>query len=132
MTKKDTQTTISLTEMCGGSKVKMQYYGPNSLNADGTFMPFSEQMAVISHYLHNEGTPYGKPYEKKALGLIEDIYKAKCGSEDGKAADLNEARQYGLFNEPYNIPFRPQRETKFTFIDLFAGIGGFRSEYKGL
>lgn len=132
MTKKDTQTTISLTEMGGGSKVKMQYYGPNSLNADGTFMPFSEQMAVISHYLHNEGTPYGKPYEKKALGLIEDIYKAKCGSEDGKAADIDEARQYGLFNELYNIPFRPQRETKFTFIDLFAGIGGFRMAMQNL
>lgn len=124
--KKDTQTAISLTEMCGSTKVKMQYYGPNSLNEDGTFMPFSEQMAIISHYLHNEGTEYGKPYEKKALGLMDDIYKAKCGSEAGMAADYSEAQQYNLFSELYNIPFRPHREPKFTFIDLFAGIGGFR------
>ena len=126
MTKKDTQAAISLTEMVGGSKAKMQYYGPNSLNEDGTFMPFSEQMAIISHYLHNEGTPYGNTYEKKALGLMEDIYYARSKSAEGKVADFNEARQYGLFKELYSVPFMPNKDADFTFIDLFAGMGGFR------
>ena len=132
MTMKDTLPVISLTEMVGGGKVKMQYYGPNSLNEDGTFMPFSEQMAIISHYLHNEGTPYGNTYAKKALGLMEDIYKAKSTSKSGMAADFNEAQQYSLFNDLYKVPFRPHIEPKFTFIDLFAGIGGFRMAMQNL
>ena len=31
-------------------------------------------MAIVSHYLHNQGYKSAKPYENKAEGLIEDIY----------------------------------------------------------
>ena len=46
---------ITINQICGGNKVAMQMYGPHSLNADGTVMPFDEQMAIVSHYLHNQG-----------------------------------------------------------------------------
>ena len=65
---------IAITQMCGGSKVSMQMYGPHSLNEDGTIIPFEEQMAIVSHYLHNQGYKSAKPYENIAEGLIEDIY----------------------------------------------------------
>lgn len=41
--------------MCGGKKISIQMYGPHSLNEDGTIMPFEEQMAIVSRYLHNKG-----------------------------------------------------------------------------
>ena len=44
-----TTDKIAITQMCGGSKVSLQMYGPNSLNENGTIMPFEEQMAIISH-----------------------------------------------------------------------------------
>ena len=34
--------------------------------------------------------------------------------------------QYGLFPELFQVPFSTPLKTKFKFIDLFAGIGGFR------
>ena len=49
-------------------------YGPHSLNEDGSIIPFEEQLAIVSHYLHNRGNKSADTYEEKAEGLIEDIY----------------------------------------------------------
>ena len=52
---KETSKKIAITEMCGGKKIIIQLYCPLSLNEDGTIMPFEEQMAIVSRYLHNKG-----------------------------------------------------------------------------
>lgn len=56
---------------------KIKFCGHHGRYDDGREMPFSEQMAIISHYLHNIGTPFAEPYKKKALELMEDIQQAK-------------------------------------------------------
>lgn len=68
------QGSLAIGEML--SK-KVCIHGPHSKYEDGTDIPFSEQLAIISHYFHNAGTPYAKTYEKKALELIEDICQAE-------------------------------------------------------
>lgn len=117
--------SVSIIESYNGKKASLRFFGPHSLDEDGNVMDFNLQLAIVSHYLHNEGTRFATPYEGKALGLIEDMR----GTQKEKVESNSVAEPsvyYSLFPELFDVPFLPQRETDFTFIDLFAGIGGFR------
>lgn len=133
MAKKINSETISITEICSGMKAKMRYFGKHCLDANGDVMPFNDQMAIVSHYLHNQGFASEAPYREKALGLIEDIYEVKNGNEQTQEGVANDsAIQYNMFRDLFSVPFMAKENAKFTFIDLFAGIGGFRMAMQNL
>lgn len=110
----------------------VKIYGPASYDA---------QVAILSHYLHAIRDKHDIASSKKRyeiLGAIHDYieYKRRNDKTDDWQ-DVNEEEvlsivaegnplQYELFSDFFSVPFPAPENPKFTFIDLFAGMGGFR------
>ncbi|PZX95051.1 DNA (cytosine-5-)-methyltransferase [Flavobacterium aquariorum] len=86
--------------------------------------------AVVTHYLHNYHNGVKKHYEKEAKIYLNEIVEYKNQEENlNIVSDI--ALQQLLF-EVENVPFPTPKNYTFKFIDLFAGIGGFRMAMQNL
>lgn len=92
---------------------------------------WENQLALLTHYIHNEGKDNVQIDKLELLDAIREFLKQKQSPEEFLSAtniqELAEAPcEYHLFSDFFNVPFPAPRKPLFKFIDLFAGMGGFR------
>lgn len=92
--------------------------------------PKNNKKAVLTHYLHNIHNGVSKHYKKDALRVLKEYIQYKEQDENISMV-AEEALQQLLF-EVENVPFPTPDNYTFKFIDLFAGIGGFRLAMQNL
>jgi len=88
--------------------------------------------AAFTHYLHNHRNGISQFYKKEAVNHVRLSLERKFPEEEFSFEVAEEALQYMLFDFKNQVPFPEPKVAKFKFIDLFAGIGGFRIAMQSL
>lgn len=81
-----------------------------------------DSLSVLTQYLHNRKYMTADSQKQALSFIIEKVLDKKgCNQTvlNGNPLEL-------YFKEFFDIPFPEPERPKFTFIDLFAGMGGFR------
>ena len=109
----------------------LKIYGPVS---------YETQVAILSHYLHTLDGKHDIASGEKRYEILEAIrdfieYKHQQDKKNPMWKDVSDEvvtmaaespLENDLFADFFNVPFPAPKNPKFTFIDLFAGMGGFR------
>ena len=109
----------------------LKIYGPAS---------YETQVAILSHYLHTLDGKHDIASGEKREEILQTIrdyieYKHQQDKKNPLWKDLSDEvvtmaaespLECDLFADFFNVPFPAPKNPKFTFIDLFAGMGGFR------
>jgi DNA (cytosine-5)-methyltransferase 1 len=99
----------SAIHVIGDKCIRVLLYGPDNYKA-----------AVVSHYAYSRNPKWRKP----ALQFARELLDGYLTESELQEPELNCAiRQLFTLDD---VPFPSPDSPKFTFIDLFAGIGGFR------
>lgn len=88
--------------------------------------------AAFTHYLHNPNGDGSIKLKKGAISHFKKALEYKFPDETFSYKIAEEALQGLLFDFQNDIPFPHTKKPKFKFIDLFAGIGGFRIAMQNL
>src|SRR5690606_2272875 len=82
--------------------------------------PEQIDLAYLTHYLQNSDNGVSHYFRDGAVQYLQNL-------DPEKKADLEK-----LLPVKWDIPFPPPKNSKFKFIDLFAGVGGIRLAFQNL
>lgn len=102
---------------------------PSSLKQEGTVISYIEQAALLTHHLHllKYGNTIPYSYADEAIAVLQLWADCLANSGNEIGAKGPEGLKKLIMKDMESKPFyKTSKNPTFLFIDLFAGIGGFR------
>lgn len=124
------QSKLNLNNLLVKEKISIENFGDKKfkirlVNSE------KDTEASFTHYLHNHKNGVSQFYKPDAIEHVKNFFEYKFPEEEISNTIAEEALQYLLFQQK-EIPFPAPKKPDFKFIDLFAGIGGFRLAFQNL
>ena len=116
--------SYSVVEICKMKNLQVRPYALSEFPLEGAHKSFKDELAIVSHFLHNKRLGINVNFASEASLLMQEL-SAELLARQGMLGEPRMAEP-DMFADFFNVPFLPKQEADFTFIDLFAGIGGFR------
>lgn len=97
-----------------------------------SFESLENGKAALTHYLNNSKDNIAYTFKDEAVQYVKKVLQNNNPNNEVKDFIAEKALQQLLFDFKEDIPFPEPKNPKFKFIDLFAGIGGFRLAMQSL
>lgn len=121
----------TIFKILNNKEYKFKYLEQLAFKDNSRDMSINEQLAYVTHYIQNAEIQNDLSYSKIATQVIENIYGSNNIEQNHNCVE-EFCYSYNIFSEIQNPPFKAIQNPKFKFIDLFAGIGGFRMAFQNI